>query len=173
LALKAKNKIIPEEVKEVLITCPGMANLSLPLEVKSRPRNPVDSQFSIPWAVAVVIARGRAGISDFNEEAIISRDILQICDKIRLDMEAGTEGKERFRNGLQITMKDGQTFTEKSAGPLNSETVLPFSIYESKFRDCVSYAARPIPRKNIDHIVESIRRLEQIEDVRDIIGLLY
>ncbi len=71
LALHEKNKIEPENVNEVLITCPGMANLSLPLEVKSHPRNPVDSQFSIPWAVAVVIARGRAGISDFNEEAII------------------------------------------------------------------------------------------------------
>ncbi len=173
LALKAKNKIIPEEVKEVLITCPGMANLSLPLEVKSHPRNPVDSQFSIPWAVAVVIARGRAGISDFNEEAIISRDIMQVCDKIKLDMETGPEAKERFRNGLQITMKDGHTFTEKSAGLTNNETVLPFNVYESKFRDCVSYAARPIPEKNINHIIELVHRLEQVEDVRDIINLLY
>jgi 2-methylcitrate dehydratase PrpD len=173
LALHTKNKIRPEEVKEVRITCPGMANLSLPLEVKSHPRNPVDSQFSIPWAVAVVIARGRAGISDFSEEAIISRDILQICDKIKLDMEAGTEGKERFRNAMQITMNDGRVFTEKSAGPVNTETVLPFKVYESKFRDCVAYAARPIPGKNIDRIVALVQDLEQVEDVRDIIRLLY
>lgn len=173
LALHTKNKIKPEDVKEVLITCPGMANLSLPLEVKSHPRNPVDSQFSIPWAVAVVIARGRAGISDFNEEAIISKDILDICEKIKLDMEANPEGKERFRNALQITMNDGQVFIEKSAGPSNNETALPFSVYESKFRDCVSYAARPIPGKNIDRIVELVQGLDQVEDVREIVRLLY
>ncbi len=88
-------------------------------------------------------------------------------------MEAGPEGKERFRNALQITMNDGRVFTEKSAGPINNEKVLPFSVYETKFSDCVSYAARPIPRKNIDRIVELVQGLEQVEDVRDIVQLLY
>jgi 2-methylcitrate dehydratase PrpD len=172
LSMLAKNKIAPDNVQEVLITCPGMANLSLPLEVKSHPRNPVDSQFSIPWAVAVVIARGRAGISDFTEEAIVSKDILQVCDKIRLDMEADPAAPRGLRIALQVTMRDGQVFTEKPASPGTAEMVLPFSVYESKFRDCVSYAVKTLSGKTVDTVVQLVRDLDRVDDVREIVRLL-
>ena len=166
--LVARHKIKPADVKDILIACPGQANLALPLEVKAHPRNPVDSQFSIPWAVAVVIARGKAGVNDFNEQAIVSKDILDVCDRIRLDMEGGPG-----RGAVQVTLNDGRVFSEKAAGTgPSSETVLPFSVYEDKFRDCVSYAARPILNANVDRVVDLVRGLEQIEDVAEIVRLL-
>lgn len=168
--LMTKHRIKAADVREILITCPGQANLALPLEVKAHPRNPVDSQFSIPWAVAVVIARGRAGINDFNEQAIVSPDILEVCDRIRLDMEPGTEGR---RTAVQVTMKDGSVFREQTVGfGAGGESVLPFSVYEAKFRDCVSYATRPIPTTSIDRVVELVRGLENTNDVTEIVRLI-
>ncbi len=172
LALIAKNKIRPDEIKEILITCPGMANLALPLEVKSHPRNAVDSQFSIPWAVAVVMARGKAGIDDFTDEAINRRDILSVCDKIKLDMEAGTAEPARIRHALQVTLHDGRVFYEKSTGPVAGDTTLPFSAYDNKFRDCVSYAVKPFAKEKVEGIIELVHNLEAVEDVGDLIRLL-
>ena len=166
--LVAKHHIKAADVEEILIACPGQANLALPLEVKAHPRNPVDSQFSIPWAVAVVVAHGKAGINDFNEQSIVSRDILGVCDKIRLDM-AGRPG----RSAVQITMRDGRVFSETRAGfGPGAETALPFSVYEDKFRDCVSYAARPIAVANTSRVVDLVRDLEQVADVAEIIRLI-
>jgi 2-methylcitrate dehydratase PrpD len=167
-----KNKVTPDNIKEILITCPGAANLSLPLEVKSHPRNAVDSQFSIPFAVAVVMARGRAGISDFTDEAINSRDILDVCDMIKLDMEPGPEGQGRMRNALQVTTKDGKVFTEKSTGPMGAGNTLPFSVYDNKFRDCVSYAVKPFATEKVEQIIDIVHGLEKIEDVRELVRLL-
>ena len=80
LALVAKYDIRPEDVESILINC-GEGTyflLATPLEAKARPRNFVDSQFSIIWGVATAIARRRATLDDFTEEAIKSPDILGV-----------------------------------------------------------------------------------------------
>jgi 2-methylcitrate dehydratase PrpD len=169
-----KHNIRPENVQEVMITCPGQGALSIPLEVKAHPRNLVDSQFSIPWAVAVVIARKRAGIADFTEEAIVSRDILDIADKIKLDAsgEAGPGAMTKSR--VQITTCDGQTYFESAFGqaPGGPQSPLPFSVYENKFRDCASYSIKKLSDKKIDTVIQHVKNLEQLDDIRDIIRLL-
>jgi 2-methylcitrate dehydratase PrpD len=84
LSLLEKNKNIkPEDIEEVHIVCHEADVLCVPLEVRSHPRNPVDSQFSVPWAVAATIARGRAGIGEFNEQALESKDIKDIAANFR------------------------------------------------------------------------------------------
>jgi hypothetical protein len=43
---------------------------------------------------------------------------------------------------------------------------------EEKFRDCVAFAAKPIPPDVVDQIIMTIRNLEDVEDVRVITQLL-
>jgi 2-methylcitrate dehydratase PrpD len=172
-SLIEKHGIKAEDVGEIIITSRAGDVLCVPLEVRSRPRNPVDSQFSVPWAVAAVIARGRAGIGEFNEEAIHSADILDIAGKIRLEEIPDTAGMGNTNPlKVEIKMKNGQTFSENTGNPLGAGGILPYSDYERKFRDCASYAARKIPDKNIDMVVELIGRLEELNDVTEIVELV-
>jgi len=125
------------------------------------------------WAVAAIIARGQAGIGEFNEEAIESRDILNVTDKIRLEEITDSmkpDGTSPLK--VEIKMKNGQTYSEQTSDPLANRGILPFSDYESKFRDCASYAARKIPDKNIDRVAELVGKLEQVNDVTEVIALL-
>ena len=170
LSLVEKYGIIAGDVVGINIVCRAGDILCVPLDVRSHPRNPVDSQFSVPWAVAAIIARGRAGISEFNEEAIESRDILDVTEKIRLEEIPDTGKPEPLK--VEITMKDGQTYSEQTGNPLANRGILPFIDYERKFRDCSSYAAKEIPEKNIDRVVELVSKLEQVNDVTEIIELL-
>jgi 2-methylcitrate dehydratase PrpD len=173
LALVNKYDIKAEDVNEIIITCRERDVLCVPLDVRSHPRNPVDSQFSVPWVVAVIIARGRAGIGDFNEEAIVSRDIMDVTDKIRLE-----EISDPVRSGetsplkVEVKMKNGQSYSEQTGSPLASQGIFPFSDYERKFRDCALYAAKKIPEKNLDRVVELVGKLEQLNDVNEIIELV-
>jgi 2-methylcitrate dehydratase PrpD len=145
-----------------------------PLEKRRRPENPVDSQFSIPWAVAAVFARGRAGIGDFTEEAIRSRDILDMADKIKVEKDSGlavSKGSEPAK--IAVTTKQGQTYVEQAELPSGGmENQLPFSAYERKFRDCANYSIKPLADKQIDEVIELIKQLERVKDIREITRLL-
>jgi len=177
LALASKYNIKPDEVKEIKIFC-GEAHYSMlatPLEIKCKPRNAVDSQFSIPWGVATAIARGRVGIKDFTEEAIKSHDILEVSSKISVELDSSlnrsSRGVEPGR--VRITMKNGRVYSEQIDDPLGSpQRPMTFSDCARKFRDCATYQGRKLPDRQIEKIIELIGQLEHVEDIVDIIKLL-
>jgi len=176
LAMVNKYHIKPEELKEITVFCQDEKYFLLyPLEKRSRPENPIDSQFSIPWAVAVVFARGRAGIGDFTEEAIKSHDILEISSKVRVKVDNNVgEKKGMIPAKIGVVTKKGQTYIEQADIAPVSDTPeqLPFDAYERKFRDCASYAVKPRTKKQIDKIITLVKDLEQVEDIRELIELL-
>ncbi|MBN1191889.1 MAG: MmgE/PrpD family protein [Dehalococcoidales bacterium] len=174
LALVNKHDIRAEDVSEITVYAHGQANLSLPMEVKSHPRNLIDSQFSIPWAVSAAIARRRAGIGDFTDEAIHSRDILDIADKIKLDMEPPQEdpqGQEPVK--VSVKTRRGEVYCGRPESPQTGKQELPpFSLYETKFKDCASYSVKKLSGSDIEHVIEKVEALEKLEDIREIISLL-
>ena len=175
LAMVKKYQIKPEDVKEITVFCHDDKYFLLyPLEKRSRPENPVDSQFSIPWAVAAVFARGRAGIGDFTEEAIKSPDILEISGKVRVTVDKSVgEKKGMIPAKIGVTTKKGQTFIQQADAPAGGpEKALPFADYERKFRDCASYAVKPRTAKQIDKIIALVKQLEKVEDIRELVELL-
>jgi 2-methylcitrate dehydratase PrpD len=175
LALVNKHEIKPGDVQEITVFCKDKEYFLLhPLEKRSRPENPVDSQFSIPWAVAAVFARGRAGVGEFTEEAIRSADILDISGKIRVELDADLkQAKGMDPAKIGVTTKRGQTYIEAAdIPPDGAEKPLPFSAYERKFRDCAAYSVKPLSDKQIDGVIAKIGQLERVDDIREVIKLL-
>jgi 2-methylcitrate dehydratase PrpD len=175
LALVNKHNIKAGDVREITVYCQDVTNFLVhPLEKRSRPENPVDSQFSIPWAVSAVIARGRAGVGEFTAEAIKSADILEIASRVRIAEDATLyDGGLMARAKISLTTKQGRTYVEQSVSPdEGSGKSLPFSAYERKFRDCAAYSIKPLSDKKADEVIACINRLERLDDVRELIGLL-
>ena len=176
LTLVDKFHIKPEDVQEITLYCQDETNFLIhPLEKRRHPENPVDSQFSIPWAVATVFARERAGVEDFTQEAIASPDILEMTDKIRVekDTELATSKVESAAK-IGVSTRQGQTYVEQSLMKPSGapETQLPFSAYERKFRDCASCSIKPLSEKQIDELIERIKQLEDVDDISEVIELL-
>ncbi|MGD1118151.1 MAG: MmgE/PrpD family protein [Dehalococcoidales bacterium] len=175
LAMVKKHQIKPEDIKEITVFNQDEKYFLLyPLEKRRRPENPVDSQFSIPWAVAAVFARGRAGIGDFTEEAIKSQDILEISRKVRVAVNSNIgEKKGQIPAKIAVALKQGKTINAQSdvpaAGP---EKPLPFDVYERKFRDCAACAVKPRTPEQIDKIVSLVKQLEKLQDIRELVELL-
>jgi 2-methylcitrate dehydratase PrpD len=176
LAVVNKHDLKPEDVFEILINC-GEGTyflLATPLEAKARPRNFVDSQFSIIWGVAVAIARRRATLEDFTEEAIKSRDILDVAAKIDVqvdtDLNRGDVGIEPAR--VRVTAKGGAVFTEQVDLPTGTPSrPLSFADVERKFHDCLTHANQPIPEDNAVRLVQAVAALEQVQDIRELTAL--
>jgi 2-methylcitrate dehydratase PrpD len=176
LALVAKHDLRPEHVESILINC-GEGTYGLlgsPLEVRARPRNFVDSQFSIVWGVATAIARRRATLDDFTEEAIKSLDILGVSAKVDVQIDPslnrGDVGIEPAR--VRITTTGGEVMTEQVDLPTGTPSrPLSFADIERKFEGCLAHAGQPISPANAHRLVETVGRLEDSKDVRDLVSL--
>jgi 2-methylcitrate dehydratase PrpD len=176
LSLVAAHDIRPENVKSIVIYC-GEATYGLlgsPLEVKARPRNFVDAQFSLAWGVATAIARRRAVVDDFTPEAIVSPDILAVSAKIdvRNDpaLDRGDQGMEPAR--VEITMNDGAVYAEQVDFPTGTPArPLSFADVERKFDGCLAHAGQPIPAASARALVDAIARLDEVEDVTALLDL--
>jgi 2-methylcitrate dehydratase PrpD len=173
LSLIDKYHIKPEDVQEITVYCQDETNFLVhPLEKRRHPENPVDAQFSIPWAVATVFARGRAGVEDFTTEAIGSPDILEMAGKIRIEKDTGLAlSKVESAAKIGVKTKQGQTYIEQSKLKDTDvpEGQLPFNVYERKFRDCASSSIKPLSEKQIEEVISRVKQLERIDDIREVI----
>lgn len=176
LSLIDKYHVKSEDIQEIILFCQDETNFLIhPLEKRKHPENPVDSQFSIPWAVATVFARGRAGVDDFTQEAIVSADILEMVDKIRVERDTELAvSKVDSMAKIGVTTRQGQTYIEQSELKPSGiqDTQLPFNVYERKFRDCASSSIKPLSEGQLDEVISRIKQLEHVDDVSKVIELL-
>jgi 2-methylcitrate dehydratase PrpD len=176
LALASKYDIKPDDVESILLQS-GEGTYGLlgsPLEFKAKPRNPVDSQFSIVWVVASGLARHRVTLDDFTWDAIKSPDLLGLTAKTDVQIEhafdRGDQGIEPAR--VTVKMKDGGVFVEQVDLPTGTPSrPLSFADIEGKYRALLAHAGQPISAGNADRLVETVARLEKTADVRDLIAL--
>jgi 2-methylcitrate dehydratase PrpD len=59
----------------------------VPEDVKVRPQNVVNAQFSLPYAIAVGICKGRASVPEFTEEAIKDEKVLDLAAKVKWEVD--------------------------------------------------------------------------------------
>jgi 2-methylcitrate dehydratase PrpD len=173
-SLKAKHNIPPEQVQEIKAYGGDPAySLCVPIEARRHPRNPVDSQFSLPWAIAVAIVKGSVDLSDFTGEAIKRKDYLSISQKVtgHLDPALSRHGVGPGR--VTILMKDGKSYTEEIEHCLGSvERPMTFENCASKFKKCAAYSIKPLPENKIDEVIGLIGQLEKLDDATQIIKML-
>ncbi len=175
LDLVRTENIDPSQIREIAIYCSDATSVLIsPREKRCRPKTPVDAQFSIPWAISSILAHKKVGLADFFEAAINDPELLGLTEKVRVIEDPEIPGTTEMPGGrITVTMADGAAFTmetREGAGP--EEQPLPLDIYISKFRDCVSHAARPVSDQRINTLIDHIRDLEQLDNIQTLIDLL-
>jgi 2-methylcitrate dehydratase PrpD len=171
LDMVGRYQVRPEDISRITVfNDDAKYFLVHPLEKRRKPETPVDSQFSIPWAVAAVFARGRAGIGEFTEAAIKSHDILDISSRIRVEVDRNVGEHNIKAARIELLTKQGRLLVgEFQAAVYDIAAPLPFADYERKFRDCALYAVKPRSEKQIDKIVSLVKKLDRLGDVRELI----
>ncbi len=165
-----------EDVKaiRVYVDAGGHQMLCSPLEVKTKPRTPVDAQFSIPWGVATALARGRVGMEHYTEEAIRNVDIIEAAAKISVILDHGLDTSDKIPTAkVEVETKTGQVWMTQVDYPLGSpEKPMTFDDCARKFRDCASRPSPGLPEAQIEGVIEMVGRLERIDDVGEVMKLL-
>jgi 2-methylcitrate dehydratase PrpD len=176
LAMVKEHDMKPQDVAEITATCAEGAYkiVGSPPEIKRKPRTAVDAQFSIPWGVATALAKRRATMEDFKESAIHNEEVLGLSSKVQLEVDSSLGSTTMAAPAtIKITTKGGQTYSGRIEYPLGSpQWPLTFDQCAEKFKDNASYAIRKLPAAKTDGIIDAVRQLEKVEDIREIIEML-
>ena len=173
LSIVEENDIRADDVAEVVahITEAAYTVVGKPFAIRESPQ--VDAQFSVPYTVAVAIARRDVSIGDFFEEKIrTSTPVLQLAKKVRVIVDQEPIDMGHAPCVVDIKTKDGKTYSRRveilRGGPRE-----PLSMEEvaQKFRKCAAFSAKPISEENIKEIIREVNNLENVTNVASVFGL--
>lgn len=145
-----------------------------PLEVRRAPATLMDARFSIPFCVALAIARGRIRISDFSAAVLKDPEVLAIARRVVPveDSQLNWEGK--IPGGRMEIITRDHSRLERVGDNVPGSLDAPMSwdaIYE-KFNQCASVAATPVLGDRIDSVQRMARNLESLADVGTLLKTL-
>jgi 2-methylcitrate dehydratase len=172
LELMAKEKIDPHAVTEVLVktTTRGADILSDPS--KYRPTTKETADHSLPYCIAVAVAKGNVLPSDFEEEALKDPFVWELLPKIKVvaDPEIDALFPKVKRAIVTIRTRDGESHTKqedfakgRAERPLTDEELI------DKFR---ANASEAFDEAHLDKLISRTFELEKTEKIRDYMNLL-
>jgi 2-methylcitrate dehydratase PrpD len=150
-----------------------------PIDKKRRPQVSIDGKYSIPFTTGVMMARGNVTLRDYTDAGLHDPAALAMADKVSYRALPGAKMERGGSSGsigivtVEIKTKDGRLLSSRpDSVPGDPKQRVGWEVIESKFRDCVSFAAKPIAAKQLDHVIALVRDLENQSDVTDVIRLL-
>lgn len=178
--LRSRHALAPEDVERITVVGGTGATqlLSEPLEKKRRPKLSIDGKFSIPFTSAVMMVKGNVTLRDYTDEGLRDPQVLAMADRVSYRLDPTAElpiggYSSLSRPTVEIVMKDGRSFSCRPDGvPGDPDHPVSDELLEAKFRDCVSFSARPIPGENVARAIALVRDLENLADVTEIVRLL-
>jgi len=105
-----------------------------PLAAKQNPPNGYAAKFSIPYAIAVGMLRGDAGLVDYEESVVHDPVVRALAGKVRYVVDPDNPYPRQFTGHLRVTLKSGEV-REASQGHFRGGREEPMSAeaLESKF----------------------------------------
>ena len=172
LRIKQKYSPAPEAIGEVVCrTAEGPVHrLWEPLADKRKPASSYGAKFSLPYSIAVMLVRGRAGLDEYTEEAIRDPAVLDLAGKVRYDLDPTIDYPRHFSGHVKVRMKDGAIFEENQPHPRGGlEDPLPAAEVEEKFR---ANAKLALPVEKVERVLAAVKQLEHLSSVRILTELL-
>ncbi len=180
LELRNAFNIRPDDVEAITVIggTGGAQLLSEPLDAKRRPQLAIDGKFSIPFTTAVMMIHGTVRLRDYTEAALHDPAVLAMADRVSWRADPGAAvpvgGESALsRPTVEIRLRDGRTLARRADGvPGDPRHPVSPAQLEAKFRDCVSFAAKPVAAAKVDRAIALIGDLENLDDAAEIVHVL-
>ena len=141
--------------------------------IHHRPDDELAAKFSMEFCIAILLLRGRAGLSEFRDEVVRDPQVKATIEKVRfeVDPEADAAGYNTMTSIIRVRMKDGRELSTRAAFAKGSPAN-PMSEAElrQKFMGCLE--AGGIGADAGERAADLIGDLESQPDLRAITGLL-
>lgn len=170
-AIALRHAVPVPEIKRVsaLVPAEAVKIVCEPVSKKRRPCGAYDAQFSIPYAVAAGLIRGRFTLAELEPDAVKDPVILTLADHVEYAIDPQSGFPRYYSGEVVLTARDGSSFRhreERNRGcgdrPLTEAEIL------AKFHDNAQRAVAP---GRADRIIERVLSLNGA-DVRGLTEVL-
>jgi 2-methylcitrate dehydratase PrpD len=141
-----------------------------PIEAKRRPRSDYDAKFSLPYAVASGLLRGRLGLEELEAGSYTDPAALALMDRVTCVADDESTFPLHYTGEVRITLQDGSTLTHRE--PVNrGHAARPLSDAEVRGKFFAN-AAIHFPQGHAQLICDRVLALDGLESAHTLEDLL-
>jgi 2-methylcitrate dehydratase PrpD len=141
-----------------------------PLAAKHAPANGYAAKFSLPYLLASIFVRGRAGLAEFADAAVREADVLRVARTVSYELDAAIDYPRQFVGDVEVTLGDGRTLRERQDRPRGGpDAPLTREEIEAKFR---GNAALVLPPKQVERAIAAVHDLARAVSLSDLLAAL-
>lgn len=140
--------------------------------IHHRPKNELQAKFSMEFCMAILLLEGRGGLPEFTDEVVERPDVKAMIEKVNFHVhpEAEAAGYDKMTTILDIHLKHGRTISGRADfGKGSPANPMSYDECADKFRGCAEFAKWP--KDKAEQIVETVRSLEKLKDIRELMKL--
>ncbi|MDB5840645.1 MAG: MmgE/PrpD [Herminiimonas sp.] len=139
-----------------LIPAGVVKSVAEPVAAKRRPKNDYDAKFSLPYAVASGLLRGRLGLAEMLPRAFVEPRILALMDKVDYEIDPASTFPRHYTGEVIVTLNDGRELRHRVAvNRGNPEQPLSNAEIETKYFDnCALYFSHEVAQRVRDLVLD-------------------
>lgn len=167
LRLQAQHGWTPGRIERITVGLHrnGIALVGAPLAAKRRARSIVEGQFSMPFAAAVALLRGRFGWDDY--DLLGTEAAEDLADRVDVRHETTLEGLSHPFGAVIEVLADGETHELRVANPSGEPETFPDDDARAAKFDAL---ARPVMNAGTDALLERLSGLRAAPTLRGYFG---
>jgi 2-methylcitrate dehydratase PrpD len=155
----------PEQVREIRVGACDYTNRAHFSETCRRPKNIVQAQFSIPFAMALILLYRKVSVAHFTEEDFHNPRVIEIMDKVLnyIDPEAEAAFPQHYIAIVTMTLKDGTQLKARVDYPRGDPENRPTTAeLHEKFLDLAGITLAGEKAKRLLEVLKDIEKAEKI-----------
>jgi len=168
LKLMREHKIASGDISRIIVFVSGTTQtLCEPLEVHRKPATCQDANRSLPYLLAVAATKGSILIKDLTPEALKDNETLEFARRIVPSLDEGFNRANRMGPGkVTIELASGKSYSKQvDIAYGDPQNPISWQDLTDKFRDCVSYSAKPLSDRSVEKIIDRVTHLEEMDNV--------
>ncbi len=173
LDLVAELDLRPEQVAAVEVRQPPYSHklVGHPFKLGANPR--VDAQFSAQYCVANAIVRKSSKLDHFRPVQIADPAVLALAQRVTAVGDAALDARGHTAVDVSVTLRDGQRHARGlDIAPGYPGRPLSDAQHLGRFRDCMAYAAHPLPAAQAQAFLQGVESLATLPDARSLLQAL-
>ena len=172
LRLRAQHAIRPDRIAAIHCrTAEGpVPRLWEPLPAKRVPPNGYAAKFSLPYLVAVVLVKDRAGLAEFTDEAVRDTTVLDVAAKVHYEVDRTIDYPKQFVGHVRIRLTDGRVVEDRQDHPRGGpDFPMTREELEAKFR---GNAGLLLPTERIEEVIKTVGGLAELRQLTPLMTTL-
>jgi 2-methylcitrate dehydratase PrpD len=171
-AARLRERVKPGEIAAIRCrTAAGpVPRLWEPLGAKHAPPNGYAAKFSLPYLIATILVRGRAGLAEFADPAVRDAGVLAVTRRVTYELDPTIDYPRQFVGDVEITLTDGRVLRERQDRPRGGpDAPLTRAEIEAKFR---GNAGLVLPSARVEAVIRAVDGLAAGAPLADLLASL-